>query len=98
MRPLHIALAQINVTVAHLQGNPARIPASLRAPRAQRSRPVVFREQIVTGYPSEHFLAEANIDRGSRLWYTDRPRGDQAPVAGSTGASELMERSVEEAR
>ena len=67
MRPLRLALAQMNPTVGDLTGNANRIITLLEEARAQQADLVAFPELAVTGYPPEdlllkpQFLAETEI-------------------------------------
>ena len=56
MRPLRIALAQINVIVGDLQGNVAKILDNVDAARNQGADLVVFPELAIPGYPPEDLL------------------------------------------
>jgi len=66
MRPLRLALAQMNPTVGDLQGNADRIIALVHEAQAQKADVVAFPELAITGYPPEdlllkrHFLAESD--------------------------------------
>jgi NAD+ synthase (glutamine-hydrolysing) len=66
MRPLRLALAQMNPTVGDLPGNAYRIIALAREAQAQQADVVAFPELAITGYPPEdlllkrQFLAEAD--------------------------------------
>ncbi|MBA2460155.1 MAG: NAD+ synthase [Actinobacteria bacterium] len=53
---MRLALAQINTVVGDLEGNRARILASLKEARAERADLVLFPELAVTGYPPEDLL------------------------------------------
>jgi NAD+ synthase (glutamine-hydrolysing) len=66
MHQLRIALAQINVTVGHLEGNVAKIMANVEAAKVQEADIVVFPELAIPGYPPEDLLlkpsfVEANL-------------------------------------
>ena len=66
MRRLRIALAQINTAVGDLEGNVARILASVDAAKAQGADLVVFPELAIPTYPPEDLLLkpqfiEANL-------------------------------------
>jgi len=71
MRPLRLALAQLNTTVGDLVGNADRMIALIDEARAQDVDLIAFPELAVTGYPPEdlllkrQFLAEADaqLDR-----------------------------------
>ena len=51
MRPLRLALAQMNPTVGDLIGNADRIIALLGEAKAQQADLVAFPELAITGYP-----------------------------------------------
>jgi NAD+ synthase (glutamine-hydrolysing) len=67
MRPLRLALAQMNPTVGDLIGNADRIIALLGEAKAQQADLVAFPELAITGYPPEdllfkpQFLAETEL-------------------------------------
>lgn len=61
MRPLRIALAQINVTVGDLEGNKARILASIREAERAGADLVALPELAVTGYPPEDLLLKPDF-------------------------------------
>ena len=66
MRPLRIALAQINVTVGDLEGNTRRVLDRIDRARALGADLVAFPELALTGYPPEDLLfksafIEANL-------------------------------------
>ena len=71
MRPIRIALGQINSTVGDLQGNVDRMLALVREAEEQRADLVAFPELALTGYPPEDLLfkrqflldARAQLDR-----------------------------------
>ena len=56
MRPIRIALAQINATVGDVTGNTRLIQAHIEQARALRVDLVVFPELAITGYPPEDLL------------------------------------------
>jgi NAD+ synthase (glutamine-hydrolysing) len=56
MRPLRIALAQINVTVGDVEGNVGRIVAATTEAEALGADIVALPELAVTGYPPEDLL------------------------------------------
>jgi NAD+ synthase (glutamine-hydrolysing) len=61
MHQLRIALAQINVTVGHLEGNVAKIMANVEAAKAQGADVVVFPELAIPGYPPEDLLLKPSF-------------------------------------
>ncbi len=67
MRPLRLALAQMNPTVGDLTGNADRIIALVEEAKAQQADVVAFPELAITGYPPEdlllkrQFLAETEL-------------------------------------
>ena len=71
MRPLRLALAQMNATVGDLQGNADRVIDLAEQAKRQEADIVVFPELVITGYPPEdlllkrQFLADADeqLDR-----------------------------------
>ena len=56
MRPLRLALAQLNLTVGDLRGNTDRMLAAMEQAAAQQADIVAFPELAVTGYPPEDLL------------------------------------------
>ncbi|HET8631241.1 MAG TPA: NAD+ synthase [Thermomicrobiales bacterium] len=54
--PLRVALAQVNMTVGDLDGNAARIVATIDEARERGAQVVIFPELAVTGYPPEDLL------------------------------------------
>ena len=56
MRPIRIALAQINATVGDMTGNTRLIQARIEQARELRVDLVVFPELAITGYPPEDLL------------------------------------------
>ncbi|HSL92903.1 MAG TPA: NAD+ synthase [Candidatus Limnocylindrales bacterium] len=56
MKPLRIAMAQINTTVGDIAGNAEKILEYADRARAEGARVVVFPELAVTGYPPEDLL------------------------------------------
>ena len=71
MRPLRLALAQMNLTVGDLHGNTDAMLGLIQQAVAERADVVVFPELAVTGYPPEDLLfkrqfldeARAELDR-----------------------------------
>ena len=59
MRPLRVALAQINTTVGDFGGNRARIVGAAREAAARGADLVAFPELAVTGFPPEDLLLRA---------------------------------------
>ena len=59
MRPLRVALAQINTTVGDFDGNRARILAAARAAADRDADVVAFPELAITGFPPEDLLLRA---------------------------------------
>jgi len=66
MRPLRIALAQVNTTVGDLGGNVERIMTMLQRARQQGAELVVFPELAVTGYPPEDLLLKPSFVEANR--------------------------------
>ncbi len=66
MRPLRIALAQVNTTVGDLDGNVERIMTMLQRARQQAAELVVFPELAVTGYPPEDLLLKPSFVEANR--------------------------------
>ena len=56
MRPIRIALGQMNATVGDLHGNAERILALVHEARQQQADLVAFPELALTGYPPEDLL------------------------------------------
>jgi NAD+ synthase (glutamine-hydrolysing) len=61
MRPLRIALAQLNPTVGDLDGNFDKIAAAIARAREQSVDVVAFPEMVVTGYPPEDLLLKPSF-------------------------------------
>ncbi|MYB41003.1 MAG: NAD+ synthase, partial [Chloroflexi bacterium] len=59
MRPLRVALAQINTTVGDFDGNRARILDAAREAAARDADLVAFPELAITGFPPEDLLLRA---------------------------------------
>ncbi|HKQ20123.1 MAG TPA: nitrilase-related carbon-nitrogen hydrolase, partial [Candidatus Eisenbacteria bacterium] len=53
LRPIRIALAQMNPTVGDLPGNAKRVIEFIEQARAQGADIVAFPELVLTGYPPE---------------------------------------------
>ncbi len=93
MRPLRLALAQMNPTVGDLEGNTNAVLAILDEAKSRGAHVAVFPEMAVTGYPPEdlllrpQFLADAKtqLDR-----IVEASRG----VAVVVGAPELVDGRV----
>jgi NAD+ synthase (glutamine-hydrolysing) len=66
MSTLRIALAQINLTVGDIEGNAARIEASLERARRSRADIVLFPELPLTGYPPEDLLLKPGFVAAAR--------------------------------
>ena len=66
MRPLRIALAQINPTVGDLDGNVRTIVAALQRARDEGADLVAFPELAVTGYPPEDLLLKPSFVDANR--------------------------------
>ena len=64
MRLLRIGLAQINPTVGDLDGNLARIRASIGSARALGVDLLAFPEMCVPGYPPEDLLLKPAFIQG----------------------------------
>ena len=77
MRPLRIALAQINTTVGDLDGNVRKIITGLQEARKAGADLVAFPELAVTGYPPEDLLLKPS--------FLDANRAMLAQVASATG-------------
>jgi NAD+ synthase (glutamine-hydrolysing) len=61
MRPLRIALVQIDVVVGDLEGNVGRIRAALATAEEKRPDIVVFPELAISGYPPEDLLLKPSF-------------------------------------
>jgi NAD+ synthase (glutamine-hydrolysing) len=69
MKPLRIALAQINATVGDIAGNARKILETADRARGEDARVVVFPELALTGYPPEDLLLRASfIDENLVAW------------------------------
>ncbi len=63
---MRLALAQLNLVVGDLDGNRARILASIEESRAAGADVVVFPELAITGYPPEDLLLRPGFLRAAR--------------------------------
>ena len=61
MRPIRIALAQINATVGDLDGNFERIAGAIERARGQGVDVLALPEMVVTGYPPEDLLLKPSF-------------------------------------
>src|SRR5688572_7288491 len=61
MRPLRLALCQINTTVGDLEGNLARIRGAIVTAEEKRPDVVVFPELAISGYPLEDLLLKPSF-------------------------------------
>ena len=69
MKPLRIALAQINTTVGDIEGNARKIVDYADRARAAGAALVVFPELAITGYPPEDLLLRVSfIEKNMRAW------------------------------
>ncbi len=66
VRPMRLALAQINSVVGDVDGNAARIADWLDEARAEQADLVLFPELVVTGYPAEDLLLRPAFVRAAR--------------------------------
>ena len=66
VRPMRLALAQINSVVGDVDGNAARIAEWLDKARAEQADLVLFPELVVTGYPAEDLLLRPAFVRAAR--------------------------------
>jgi NAD+ synthase (glutamine-hydrolysing) len=66
VRPLRIALAQINVTVGDTEGNAARISRAISEAEALGADIVALPELAVTGYPPEDLLLKPEFIAANR--------------------------------
>ncbi len=84
MRPLRLALAQIDVTVGDLDGNVARIKAALATAEEHRPDVVVFPELAISGYPPEDLLLKPSFlsDAGQALQSIAREVGESVVIVG----------------
>jgi NAD+ synthase (glutamine-hydrolysing) len=88
MRLLRIGLAQINPTVGDLDGNIARIRASIASARALGVDLLAFPEMCVPGYPPEDLLLKPAFIQGC----IDRTRDLAGDSAGMTVVVGTLER------
>jgi len=84
MRPLRLALAQIDTTVGDLDGNLARIRAALSTAEEQQPDVVVFPELAISGYPPEDLLLKPSFlaDTEAALHALAAGVGDAVVVVG----------------
>ncbi|MGE5700741.1 MAG: NAD+ synthase [Deltaproteobacteria bacterium] len=69
MKPLRIALAQINTTVGDIAGNARKILEFADNAKGKGARLVVFPELALTGYPPEDLLLRASfIEENMAAW------------------------------
>ncbi len=66
MRPLRVALAQVNVTVGDVSGNAAKILDYLEQARAVGADVVAFPELVIPGYPPEDLLLKPRFVQENR--------------------------------
>ena len=66
VRPMRLALAQINSVVGDVDGNAARVTEWLDKARAEQADLVLFPELVVTGYPAEDLLLRPAFVRAAR--------------------------------
>ena len=88
MRLLRIGLAQINPTVGDLDGNIARIRASIERARAMGVDLLAFPEMVVPGYPPEDLLLKPAFIQGC----IDRTRDLAGDSRGMTVVVGTLER------
>ena len=88
MRLLRIGLAQINPTVGDLDGNIARIRASIESARALGVDLLAFPEMVVPGYPPEDLLLKPAFIQGC----IDRTRDLAGDSRGMTVVVGTLER------
>jgi NAD+ synthase (glutamine-hydrolysing) len=69
MKPLRIALAQINTTVGDIAGNARKILAYVARARKAGAALVVFPELAIPGYPAEDLLLrDSFLEENMRTW------------------------------
>jgi NAD+ synthase (glutamine-hydrolysing) len=69
MKPLRIALAQINTTVGDIAGNARKILESVARARKAGAALVVFPELAIPGYPPEDLLLRSSfVEENMRAW------------------------------
>ena len=91
MRQLRIGLAQINATVGDLDGNAARVVASIERARALGVDLLAFPEMSITGYPPEDLLLKPSfIDRA-----IEATRGLGGHTAGMTVVVGTVDRDID---
>src|SRR5437867_1487400 len=91
MRLLRIGLAQINPTVGDLDGNIARIRATMERARGLGVDLLAFPEMVVPGYPPEDLLLRPTFIQGC----IDRTRALAADTTGMTVIVGSLERDVD---
>ncbi|OGP78310.1 MAG: NAD+ synthase [Deltaproteobacteria bacterium RBG_16_64_85] len=74
MKPLRIALAQINATVGDISGNARKILETADRARGEDARVVVFPELALTGYPPEDLLLRSSFIEENLVAWRDLAR------------------------
>jgi NAD+ synthase (glutamine-hydrolysing) len=88
MKPLRIALAQINTTVGDISGNAKKILEYADRAREEGARVVVFPELALTGYPPEDLLLRTSfIEENLSAW-----RGIAGKISGITAVVGFVDR------
>jgi NAD+ synthase (glutamine-hydrolysing) len=88
MKPLRVALSQINTTVGDIRGNAARILESAAAARDAGAQLVIFPELAITGYPPEDLLLRPSfVSENIEAW-----RGIASAVKGIAAVVGFVDR------
>jgi NAD+ synthase (glutamine-hydrolysing) len=92
MKPLRIALAQINPTVGDLDGNVSKIIGHLQKAQRLEADLVVFPELAVTGYPPEDLLLKSQFiaDNLHALEMIKESASDIAAIVGFVDRKEAL--------
>ncbi len=90
MKPLRIALAQVNTTVGDVAGNVRKILDSVGRARAAKAALVVFPELAISGYPPEDLLLRASFIEENRSAWTEIARR----VSGITAVVGFVDRDA----
>ena len=93
MRPLRLALAQMNPTVGDLEDNTNAVLALLDEAKSRGAHVAVFPELAVTGYPPEDLLLRPQFLADAKTQF-DRIVEASRGVAVVVGAPELVDGRV----
>lgn len=105
VRPLRVALAQIDTCVGDIAGNTASVVEWARKAADAGADLVAFGEMTVTGYPIEDLALRASFRRGAERGLADAARaldeaglGDLTVIVGTVGERTTREHAAAPAR